>query len=83
MDVLPAVIHAEYRGGYRIFLRFKDGTEGTVDLTEWLWGPMFEPLKDPEYFRRFFLEGSSIAWPNGADIDPEMLYEKARENTEK
>jgi hypothetical protein len=74
------VVEAEYRGGYRIFLRFADGTAGTLDFTEWLWGPVFEPLKDPEYFRRFFLDGGTVAWPNGADIAPETLYEKAREN---
>lgn len=74
------VVHAEYRGGYQIFLRFDDGLEGIVDFSEWLWGPVFEPLKDLEYFRRFYLDGDTVASPNGADIAPETLYEKAREN---
>ena len=76
MNFLPSVIRAEYRGGYRIRLTFNDNSEKTVDFRQWLEGPIFEPLKDPDYFRRFFLDGGTVAWPNGADIAPETLYEQ-------
>ena len=72
---LPTVVNAEYRGGYRIHLTFNDGTAKTVDFGQWLDGPIFEPLRDPDYFARFFLDGWTVAWPNGADIAPETLYE--------
>jgi hypothetical protein len=75
MSFLPGVIRAEHRGGYRIHVQFNDKTEKTIDFACWLEGPVFEPLKDPDYFRKFFLDGGSIAWPNGADIAPETLYE--------
>ena len=75
---LPSVIHAEYRGKYRIHLTFNDRTESTLDFVHWLHGPVFEPLKDVEFFKRFFLDGGTIAWPNGADIAPESLYERAK-----
>jgi len=75
MTLLPYVIRAEYRGGYRIHLTFNDNSERTVDFSQWLEGPVFEPLKDPEYFGRFFIEGGTVTWPNGADIAPETLYE--------
>ena len=78
MDFLPTVIRAEYRGDYRIFLAFNDGVENTVDFSQWLHGSVFEPLEDQEYFKRFFLDGGTVAWPNGADIAPETLYECAK-----
>ncbi len=76
MDFLPTVTRAEYRGEYRIHLAFNDGLAKTVDFSEWLHGPVFEPLKDPAYFQRFFLEGGTVAWPNGADVAPETPYER-------
>lgn len=75
MGDLPSVIRAEYRGGYRIHLTFNDGLEKTIDFWQWLEGPVFEPLKAPDYFRRFFIDGGTVVWPNGADIAPETLYE--------
>jgi hypothetical protein len=77
MTFLPSVVRAEYRGGFRIHLTFNDFSERTVDFRPWLEGPVFEPLKDPAYFREFFVDGGTVAWPNGADIAPETLYEAA------
>ena len=56
-------------------MTFSDASEKTIDFRQWLSGPVFEPLKDQEYFRRFFLDGGTVVWPNGADIAPETLYE--------
>ena len=78
MAFLPSVTHAEYRGEYRIHVTFNDGKSGTVDFSSWLEGPIFEPLKDVDYFRRFFLDGGTVSWPNGADIAPETLYAQAQ-----
>jgi hypothetical protein len=75
MTQLPSVIQAEYRGQYRILVTFNDGSEKMIDFLGWLEGPIFEPLKEVAYFRRFFIDGGTIAWPNGADIAPETLYE--------
>lgn len=75
MAYLPHVVSAEHRGAYRIHLVFSDGLEKTVDFQKWLDGPVFEPLKDPAYFARFFVDGGTVAWPNGADIAPETLHE--------
>jgi len=75
MKGIPCVIKAEYQGGHRIRVTFDDDSQKTIDFRQWLKGPVFAPLKDTNYFRRFFLDGWTIAWPNGADIAPETLYE--------
>jgi len=77
MTFLPSVIRADYRGGFRIRLTFNDLSERTVNFRPWLEGPVFEALNDPAYFRGFFVDGGTVAWPNGADIAPETLYEAA------
>lgn len=73
--MMPTVISADYAGGHRIRLSFSEGTIKIVDFRQWLRGPIFEPLKDPSYFRRFFIEAGTVVWPNGADIAPETLFE--------
>ena len=80
MRFLPTVVQAEYRGAFRIHIVFNDNSENTIDFREWLQGPVFEPLKDPAYFQRFFVDGGTVVWPNGADVAPETLYDvKGRE----
>lgn len=74
MTTLPAVVQAQDRGGHLIRVVFNDGTEGTVSFRRWLKGPIFEPLQELDYFRRFYIDGGTVAWPNGADIAPETLY---------
>jgi len=82
MAFLPNVIRAEYEAQFRIRLTFNDGLEASVDFRPWLTGPVFQPLKRPSYFRQFFLDGGTVAWPNGADVAPETLYDAAtRSNT--
>jgi hypothetical protein len=58
-------------------LGFDDGTTSEVDLADALWGPMFEPLRaDPQLFRQVRVnnELGTIVWPNGADMDPDVLH---------
>lgn len=72
---LPHVVAAEHVRGFVLHVSFQDGTEKLIDFKQWLEGPVFEPLKDVKYFRRFLIDGGTVAWPNGADIAPETLYE--------
>jgi Protein of unknown function (DUF2442) len=74
------VVEAQYVRDYVVRLRFRDGTCGEVDLLPELWGEVFEPLRDVEYFRNFRLdpELDTLVWPNGADFAPEFLHEAVR-----
>lgn len=58
-------------------LHFSDGRVGDVDLADRLRGPIFEPLRDPERFAEAFVDDElgTVAWPNGADVAPEFLYD--------
>lgn len=70
------VIEAEYVSGYVLRLRFRDGTSGEIDLESELTGPVFEPLKHLDRFKRFHVDQQfhTLVWPNGADFAPEFLH---------
>ena len=72
---LPEVVEARYLKRFELDVTFQDGSRKAIDFSQWFTGPVFEPLRDVKYFRRFFLDGGTVAWPNGADIAPETLYE--------
>lgn len=74
------VAEARYVSGYTVWLRFEDGSEGEIDLSQELDGPVFEPLRDVQVFAQVRVnpDTGTIEWPNGADFAPEFLYERAR-----
>jgi hypothetical protein len=77
--MIPKLESAIYVEGHTIRVRFADGIEANIDLQTEIWGEVFEPLEDPDVFRRFELdkELNTITWSTGADFAPEFLYEKA------
>jgi Protein of unknown function (DUF2442) len=75
--VFKDIIAAHALSDYRLHLRFEDGVEGVVEVAPHLsFRGVFEPLRDPAYFAlvRVDPELGSVAWPNGADLDPDVLY---------
>lgn len=74
------VLEAEYVSGYVIRLKFRDGTAGEIDLRAELTGPVFEPLRNLEFFRQFRIhpEFHTLVWPNDADFAPEFLHDNVR-----
>lgn len=78
--MFPRIVKGRYITDFVIRLWFEDGTEGDVDFRDELWGPIFDPLRDPVYFRQFQIhpELHTVVWENGADFSPEFLYNKIR-----
>jgi hypothetical protein len=72
------VTAVEYLAEYRLHVQFSDGEQGIVDLSDSLWGPVFEPLRNLEMFQRFEVSPviHAIRWENDADFAPEFLHEK-------
>ena len=64
----------EFLDGYVIRAQLDDGTTRELDFESRLWGPVFEPLKDPSVFRSGTVdeELGTVVWPNGADVAPEV-----------
>jgi hypothetical protein len=74
---MSEVVEVKHLGGYRLWLKFRDGEEGEFDMESYL-SPfinMFEPLKDPAYFAKVEVipEARTIGWPNGVELDPDNL----------
>ncbi|MGB9825378.1 MAG: DUF2442 domain-containing protein [Desulfofundulus sp.] len=80
MENLPREIRSAYpvRDHYLV-LEFANGEYRIVDIKPFLRGPVFEPLKDPKVFRQVRVdeEAGTVAWPNGADLDPDVLYTRS------
>lgn len=78
MVLPPDLIEAVPLEKHEVHLRFADGLAADIDLSYLLdYGPVFEPLRDVEYFRELRITefGDTIEWPNEADIAPETLYD--------
>jgi hypothetical protein len=77
---MPDVIEVRYVRDYTVWVKFEDGVQGDVDISRSFKGPVFEPLRDHEYFKQVRVNADlgTIVWPNGADVAPETLYERVQ-----
>lgn len=75
--MLKDIVEATYLEGYRVRLQFEDGVTGELDLSKIIcFEGVFESLRDLTNFAGFTVssELGTISWPNGADLDPDVLY---------
>jgi len=74
--MLHRIVEARARRDYRVWIRFADGTEGEVDLSDLVGKGVFERWSDPREFEKVYIdaETGTIAWPGGLDLAPDRLY---------
>lgn len=75
------LIAVESKDAYKLLLRFFDGAWGTYDFAHYVEAgtQMTEPLRDTDYFGRYFIELGALAWPNGFDLSAEALHLRLKE----
>jgi hypothetical protein len=76
-EQLVRIRQVEALDGFKVRLTFTDESRKEIDLDTYLQGPVFEPIRtSPDLFRRVSVdeEAGTIVWPNGADLDPDVLY---------
>lgn len=78
MPLLHRIIEAETLAGYRLRIRFEDGITGVVDVSHLVGQGVFSVWADPECFARVAIDHRSgtVVWPNGADLAPDVLYDR-------
>jgi hypothetical protein len=75
--MLKDIVEVRPLAEYRLYLRFEDGVDGEVDVARLIdFSGVFGPLKERKEFARVRVdpELGTIVWPNGADLDPDVLY---------
>ena len=75
VSTMIKVAKIKHLGGHRLRATFSDGMAGEYDFKAIVdgSGPMVEPLRDPTYFARVFVEDGAPIWPNGFDVAPGWL----------
>jgi hypothetical protein len=75
--MLKDIVEVRALGGHRLWIRFENGAEGEVALQSLVpFEGVFAPLRDRARFAevRVDCEIGTICWPNGADLDPVVIY---------
>ncbi len=75
------ITEVTYLKKYQLRLTFNNDIIKDVDLTDELYGEIFEPLKDVVFFKQVAInpDTKTVEWPNGADFAPEFLYDVGQE----
>lgn len=75
-------VSVEPLSGYRIHIRFADGTEGIIDLSPDVGQGVFAPLTDETFFRTVHLGSyGQIAWSEEIEICPDAAYAEVAGHT--
>jgi hypothetical protein len=82
MEKLVPVTGVEVIGDHQLRVTFGDGLVGDIDFAGRKWRGVSEPLTDPAFFAKAHVDPEirTVAWPNGYDMAPETLYERASQH---
>ena len=75
------VVHVSPLPGYRLHVRFTDGTEGEVDASGMILGArpgVFERLRDEAQFNAVYVDQGAVTWPGELDLAPDAMYDEIR-----
>jgi hypothetical protein len=64
----------KYISGYTLHIKFKDGVEGNVELSDLVSKGIFKKLQDQALFAKAYNTGYSIAWSEEMEIDSDAIY---------
>ncbi len=84
MIELIHVVGVERDASNRLRVRFSNGAVGVRDFSSMLadGGPMVEPLRDPGFFARAFVQCGVLTWPNVFDLDAIQLHDEMKQQGE-
>jgi hypothetical protein len=79
--MFPRIKDVQYLHEYVLRLSFVDGVEAELDFANKVVGRggVFAPLAEIAYFAQVTVdpEAQTLIWPNGLDLDPDLLYAEA------
>jgi hypothetical protein len=71
--------------GFRLFVRFFDGTQGFVEMIERVHranAGVFCSLADPAAFADVSVVFGAVTWANGVDLAPDAMHDEIERNGE-
>ena len=68
------VREVKYITDYNISIKFDDGVNGTIQLSDLVQKGIFKVLQDKNEFAKVYTNGYSIAWSNELEIDATTIY---------
>lgn len=79
--MFPRITNVHHVRDYILRLTFSNGEEAELDFATRIRGRggVFMLLEDMDYFAQVTVdpEARTLVWPNGVDLDPDVLYSEA------
>ena len=73
-----SVIKVKALDDYQLELTFENDETRIFDVKPYLNTGLFKTLKNESIFKQVKVSFDTIEWPNGIDLDPEVLYAKSK-----